>query len=482
MDNIHGYVILFLIWLISTILFRAIFSKTRTKPNLPPSPLAFPIIGHIHLLGPKTHLAFHKLSNRYGPIFQLYLGSLPCVVVSSSEIAKEILKTNEISFADRKANTAVSYLTYGSSDFGFAPYGAYWKFIKKLCMSELLNGRMLDQLLPIRQEEINRLLQMIQMNAESGEAVDISGELVRLSSSIITRMSISKRCTDSDEEAHNIRKLVKESSKLSARFNLSDYHWLFKKLDVQGLNKGLKEVRDGFDAILERTIDEHLEARKKKTAGGAPKDILDVLLNILEDESSEIKLTRINIKAFFMDLLSGGTDTSAITAEWVLAELINHPTIMEKARKEIDSVVGKDRVVLESDIANLPYIQAVVKETLRLHTPASIVARQSSESCNIVGYDIPANTKVFVNVWALGRDPKYWDNPLEFNPERFLSQKGTGVATSQLDVRGQNYHLLPFGSGRRGCPGASLALNIVQTTVAALIQCFEWKVGDGRES
>ena len=175
-----------------------------------------------------------------------------------------------------------------------------------------------------------------------------------------------------------------------------------------------------------------------------------------------------------------GTDTSALTTEWALAELINHPHVMERARQEINAVVGNSRILEESDLVNLPYLQAIVKETLRIHPTGPMIVRESSESCTLWGYEIPAKTQLFVNVWAIGRDPNYWDNPLEFRPERFLSEEGSGK--SQLDVRGQHFHLIPFGSGRRGCPGTSLALQVVQTNLAAMIQCFEWKVSGGNET
>nr|DAD42260.1 TPA_asm: hypothetical protein HUJ06_000490 [Nelumbo nucifera] len=138
--------------------------------------------------------------------------------------------------------------------------------------------------------------------------------------------------------------------------------------------------------------------------------------------------------------------------EWALAELINHPSVFEKAREEVDVVIGKSRSVEEPDIPNLPYLQAI----------------------------IPAETTAYVNIWAIGRDPKHWDNPLEFQPERFIAQEGSSTG-AQLDVRGQHFHFLPFGSGRRSCPGASLALQLMETTLASLIQCFEWKVGDGKD-
>lgn len=178
-------------------------------------------------------------------------------------------------------------------------------------------------------------------------------------------------------------------------------------------------------------------------------------------------------------MFGAGTDTSAVTTEWAISELINHPHVMAKARQEIDMVIGKKRIVEESDIAKLPYIQAIVKETLRLHPTGPLIVRECKEDCVVAGYEIPAKTRLFVNVWAIGRDPNHWENPLEFWPERFVDEEGSGK--SQLDVRGQHFHLLPFGSGRRSCPGATLALLVVQTTLASMVQCFEWKVGDGDE-
>lgn len=169
-----------------------------------------------------------------------------------------------------------------------------------------------------------------------------------------------------------------------------------------------------------------------------------------------------------------GTDTSAITMEWALAELINHPRVMERVRQEIDSVIGRKRIVGESDIVKLPYLQAVVKEAMRIHPAGPLLFRESARSCVVSGYEIAEKTRLFVNVWAIGRDPNHWKEPHEFRPERFMNQDGN--EQSQLDVRGQHFQLIPFGSGRRGCPGASLALQVVQTNLAAMIQCFEWKV------
>ena len=178
-------------------------------------------------------------------------------------------------------------------------------------------------------------------------------------------------------------------------------------------------------------------------------------------------------------MFGAGTESLAVAIEWALSELITNPKWMAKARQEIDQVVGKNRIVEESDIPNLPCIQAIVKETFRLHPGGAFISRESSEDCSINGYHIPANTMLLINGWAINRDPNYWENPLEFKPERFLNEDGT--SKKELDVRGQIFQLMPFGSGRRLCPGVNLALLVVPTMLAAMVQGFEWKVGkDGK--
>ncbi|EXC30897.1 Cytochrome P450 93A1 [Morus notabilis] len=475
MEDLQGYIMLFLVWLVSTILVQAIFAKVRTKARLPPSPPALPIIGHLHLLGPIPHQSFHKLSNHYGPLFHLSLGSVPCVVVSSPEMAKEFLKTQETSFANRPQLAVLDHLSYPSADFTFGPYGPYWKFMKKLCMSRLLGGQTLDRLLPVRREEIERLLKLVLKRAEKNEPVEVGGLLTRLTNNVVSRMVVGQRCSKDDSDAEKIRELVKERSQLVAKFNLSDYIWFFKNWDLQGFSRRGKEFHEKFGAMMEKIISEHEEARKeeKGRCDQKVKDLLDILLDISEDENSEIRLGRDHIKGIH----PAGTGTSATAIEWALAELISHPKIMNKAIQEIDTIVGKTKLVEESDIGNLHYIQAIVKETLRLHPAGPLILRESSENCNVNGYSISKNTRVFINSWAIGRDPKHWEDPLEFKPERFLDEEGN--VKSQLDVRGQNFHLLPFGSGRRSCPGTSLALQVVQTSLASMIQCFEWRLVSG---
>lgn len=175
------------------------------------------------------------------------------------------------------------------------------------------------------------------------------------------------------------------------------------------------------------------------------------------------------------DLIAGGTESSAVTVEWAMSELLKQPHIFEKATEELDQVIGNDRWVDEKDIPNLPYIEAIVKETMRMHPVAPmLVPRLSREDSTIDGYDIPAGTRILVNVWTIGRDPTIWEAPNEFKPERFIGKA--------IDVKGNNFELLPFGAGRRMCPGYSLGLKVIQVSLANLLHGFKWKLPHGMKA
>ncbi|EXC01457.1 2-hydroxyisoflavanone synthase [Morus notabilis] len=179
----------------------------------------------------------------------------------------------------------------------------------------------------------------------------------------------------------------------------------------------------------------------------------------------------------FQDLFTAGTDTTAATTEWILSELINNPRVLQKAREEIDQVVGKTRLVNESDGPNLPYMQAIIKEVLRLHPVSPVITRKCVKECKVGKYIIPVGTILFVNNWAISRDPKYWESPLAFRPERFLQDHKEGSKIG-IDIKGQHYELLPFGSGRKMCPGMNLAQQMLPTVAAAIIQCFDLNIAD----
>ncbi|KAG5222240.1 cytochrome P450 family protein [Salix suchowensis] len=461
------------------ILLLSVFIKNSRlgHGSLPPGPTPLPIIGHFHLLGPLIHHSFRDLSSSYGSLIYLRLGSVPCVVASTPELAKELLKTNDLTFSSRMHSLAIDHLTYNSS-LAFSPYGPYWRFIKKMSTFAFLGNRALNQFLPIRRKELREFLGVLHDKSKVCDSVNVTEELLKLSSNIISQIILSLRCSGTDNEAEGVRTLVREVTQMFGEFNVSDFFWFCRNLDFQGYRRKFKDVHRRYDALVEKIITNREIERKNKSSGGEYKarDLLDMMLDAMEDKSSEVELTRENIKALVLDFITAATDTTATATEWALAELINNPKVLAKAQQEIDTVVGNKRLVEESDSPNLPYIQAIIKETFRLHPPVPMISRKSIQESKIKGYTIPQDTLLFVNVWSIGRDSRYWKNPLEFEPERFLKPDG------DMDIKGQHYELLPFGSGRRSCPGIALAMLELPVTVAAMIQCFEWNVVDSSDA
>nr|QEA08558.1 flavone synthase II [Chrysanthemum indicum] len=453
-----------------------LLSKRNQNHRLPPSPPSLPVIGHLHHLGPLIHQSFHSLSTRYGPLIHLRLGSVPCVVASTPDLARDFLKTNELAFSSRKHSLAIHHITYGVA-FAFAPYGPYWKFIKKLSTVELLGNQNLGHFLPIRTREIHELLQTLMVKSKLKETVNLTEELLKLTNNVICQMMMSIRCSGTNSEADEAKNLVREVTKIFGEFNVSDFIWFCKNIDLQGFKKRYEDTHIRYDALLEKIIYEREEKRRREGKSEDEKgtDFLDMLLDVLENGKADITITRDHIKALILDFFTAATDTTAIAIEWTLVELINNPKVLEKAKEEIDKVIGNERLVQESDTPNLPYIQAIIKEALRLHPPIPMLIRKSIENVTVQGYDIPAGTMLFVNIWSIGRNPEYWEMPLEFRPERFLEGD---VLKSSLDIKGQSFQLLPFGTGRRGCPGINLAMRELPVVIAGLIQCFDWNVNE----
>uniref|UniRef100_A0ACD5VCE7 Uncharacterized protein n=1 Tax=Avena sativa TaxID=4498 RepID=A0ACD5VCE7_AVESA len=461
---------------VTWILVMVALKRRDGRKRLPPSPWGLPVIGHLHLVRPPVHRTFHDMAARLGPLMLLRLGSTLCVVVSSAGVASELIRTHEGKISERPLTAVARQFAYGSDGFAFAPYGAHWRFIKRLCMSELLGPKTVEQLRPIRRAALVSLLQnVLSTSAAKAERVDLTAALIRLANTSIIRMMASTVPESVTDEARALAKAVAE---LIGAFNVEDHVSVCRGWDLQGLNRRAADVHRGFDAVLEDMIRHKEKARRTRD----PKttlsmDLLDILLDKMEDETAaaegEVKLTRDKIKAFGLDIVTAGSDTSAAMMEWMLAELINHPEVLRKLRDEIDAVVGRDRIAGEADVATLPYLQAVYKETLRLRPAAPIANRQSTEEMLVAGgFTVPAGTTVLFNVWSIGRDPAYWDAPQEFRPERFMA----GGDSEGLDPRGQHFQYLPFGSGRRACPGMGLVQQFVPAVVAALVQCFDWEV------
>ncbi|CAI0418220.1 unnamed protein product [Linum tenue] len=498
-DQAHYFI--FIIATTATLLvlrLAKIFILTKTpspannrKLRLPPSPPALPLIGHIHHLASAQPLfkTFHALRQKYGPLLYLRLGSYPVVLVSSPSLASEIFHTHDVSFAAKPDSPLEDRLLFGDSGFVTAPYGDYWKFVKKLCVTELLSTRQLDRSRSVRREEVGRLLRKLVAKSEEKAAVDLSVELMTLANNVTCRMAMSTRCSGEENEAERCRKLVKESNELTAKMLLAHMLGPFKRVGYFLLRRQAKEVPARCDELLETILLEHEQrsaasaAANKRDGDDGPSldctnsDLMDILLRVSKDPDAEIKVTRKNIKAFFLEIFIAGTGTTSDAIVWTMAELLNHPTIFKRARQEIrDLIIGSgnnNRLVEETDIPNLHYLQAVVKEALRLHPPVISAPRVCREACRVGGFDIPKGVAVALNVYSIARDPEVWANPDDFFPERFLQSK--------VEKGFQANGFAAFGGGRRMCPGSNLAFTVICYAVAAMVQCFDWKVADGED-
>ncbi|PKU76196.1 flavonoid 3'-monooxygenase [Dendrobium catenatum] len=492
--------------LIFTILLTSLFllavafqilSRRRHRLPLPPGPKGWPLLGFLPKLGPNPHQIFHRLSKIHGPLLHLRFGVVDVVVPCSAAVAEKLLR-NDMKFINRPKNSGAEHVAYNYQDIGFLPYGPRWRMQRKLCALHLFSSKALDDFQDGRRTEFTRLVrrlaaQSVKANGNEEEAVvDISREVAACVGNSLSLLLLGRRVFDHDrpEVEEELRSMVMELMALTGSFCIADFLPGLRWFDPQGLIARMKKLNRKFDEFLNMFIAEHRAALAETTGplitnnAVANKDLLTVMLKLQEinvDDEEGAKLTDIDIKALLMSLYAAGSDSNSILAEWALAELIRNPIILERAQAEVDSVVGRDRLVCESDLPNLPLLQAIVKETLRLHPPAPIsLPRVAVEDCQVDGYLIPRGTTLLLNIWAIGRDPSVWpDEPLDFRPDRFLP----GGLHEGVDLKGSsNFSLLPFGTGRRMCVGMNLGLRMLSLMTATMVHSFDWYLPNGQNS
>ncbi|XP_009136238.1 cytochrome P450 705A22 [Brassica rapa] len=475
------YFILILLCFFAFICFFLFFTKPTHSVRLPPSPPSLPIIGHLHhllfFLLYKPSLFFfdilpleflHTLSSKYGTLLLFRASFFPFLLVSSASVAYEIFTTHDVNVSSRNLPTNEGSIIFDTSGFVTAPYGGYFKFMKKLIVTKLLGPNAQVQSRSIREDELERLRGILLDKARKKESVEINKEARKLVGNIVARMTMGRSFTEENGDVESIQSLVAKANASKIKMALSVL--IFGQLEKVGISWFKKRtVIKKFDKLIERCLVEHKEKPNKDQC----MDMMDVLLAVSEDPNAEYKITRNNIKAFLVELFLGGIDTSVNSIQWTMAEIINNPIIADRLREEIDSVVGKSRLIQETDLPNLPYLQAVIKEALRLHPPVPIIPREFNQGCTVGGFFVPGKTRLLVNIFAVMRDPNVWEDPLEFKPERFL----TSLSSGQEDERNkQTLKYLPFGGGRRGCPASNLGYMIVGTTIGMMLQCFDWSI------
>nr|AYK02621.1 coumarate 3-hydroxylase [Catalpa fargesii] len=448
-----------------------LFQRLRFK--LPPGPRPLPIVGNLYDLKPVLVRCFTEWSQVYGPIFSVYLGSHLSVVVNSAELAKEVLKDNDQQLANRNRTRQIAKFSKNGMDLIWSDYGPHYVKVRKLCTLELFSMKRLDALRPIREDEVTAMVESIFKDCikpeNKGKALVLREYLGMMAFLHITRLTFGKRFMDSngviDGQGEELKGILNNGIKLGTKKSFAEFlPWL--RFLFKAENQALAEHDARADSFTKKIMEEHTLARKK--TGNTKSHFVDALLTL----QKEYDLSEDTVIGLLWDMISAGMDTTTITVEWAMAEMVRNPRVQQKVQEELDRVVGTNRIMTEADIPNLPYLQRVTKECFRMHPPTPLMLpHKANTNVKIGGYDIPKGATVSVNAWALARDPAVWKNPLEFRPERFQEE--------DIDMKGTDYRLLPFGSGRRICPGAQLAIYLVTSMLGHMLHHFTWTPPEG---
>ncbi|PHU26646.1 Premnaspirodiene oxygenase [Capsicum chinense] len=414
-----------------------VVSKRSPTLNLPPGPWKLPIIGSIHHLiaSQLPHQTLRDLTKKHGPLMHLQLGEISAIVISSPRVAQEVLKTQDIAFTNRPELLSAKILSYNYSDIAFAPYGNYWRQMQKM---------------------------------------------YALTNAVICRAAFGKRWK---EESVYFMSLIEEMSSMVTGFDISEVFPSLKFLQaITGTKAKLVKLHKEVDEMLDKIIEEHNEKLQNHQKNDDQQeslrkdDLVNLLLRLQENGNLEFPFTADNIKAVILDMFLAGTETSATVLDWAMVELMRNTKVMEKAQTELRRILKGKNKVTEIDLKQFSYLKLVIKETMRLHPPLPLLLpRESREQCVINGYHIPIKTKVIVNAWAINRDAEFWEDAESFLPERFINSD----SNTNMEFIGQNFEYLPFGGGRRMCPGILFGLATIELPLAQLIYYFNWKLPHG---
>ncbi|KAJ3704262.1 hypothetical protein LUZ61_007967 [Rhynchospora tenuis] len=463
-------VLLSLAILVLTKIILTCANKNKRK-NLPPSPPALPFIGHLHLLKKPLHQGLARISEQYGPITYLRFGTRPVLVVSSRSLAEQCFTTHDMAFADRAHLPSVKHVTFDYHHIGAANYGPHWRNVRQIAAVEVLSAQRLHGSSDVRVGEVRDMARRLFQSWNNGsiqskgsyyfEKVDLKTKLFELSLNVMMTMIAGKRFYGENiedlEQTKRFREAVEEFFSLSGASNAEDFLPILRMLGMGGASKKLDHLAELNKEMTQKLIDEHRKAggEKKKT----------MIANLLElQKENPAKYNDETVQVIAVSLLQAGTDTSSNSVEWAMTLLLNNPQVLKKAAAEIDAHVGSERLIQESDMANLPYLHCILNEVLRLYPGGPLlVPHQSREKVTLGGYEIPQGTMLLVNAYHIHRDPSLWAEPTKFKPERF-------EGNVELAKR-----MIPFGMGRRRCPGEGLAIREVGLILGTFIQCFDWE-------
>ncbi|GAB2213091.1 hypothetical protein Drorol1_Dr00021109 [Drosera rotundifolia] len=478
------------LWIaITTIILIVIVSlrKARSKsesPRLPPGPRGLPVVGYLPFLRNDLHRQFTDLAKVYGPIYKLWLGRKLFVVINTPWLARQVLRDQDVTFANRSPTIGATIGTMGGQDIVFSDYNEGWRKRRKLFVTEMLSKASLEDCSHVLKQQVRQMVTNVRNN-DIGKPIDVG----LLASTTIMNTIMSLIWGDTLETivgTKNIqaeyRVIVKKYLSLFAKPNISDFFPFLACFDLQGLERKMKLASQKCEDIIDIGIDHCIKTMKEEKNNGDKSKIrrrtnfLRILLELTNNDGSK-SLALPEIKGILMNTLTGGADTITSTVEWAMAELLNNPIAMSKAQQELKSLIPKNDIVFDpSNLPHLAYLNAIIKETLRLHPPAPfLVPHCPNATTTLNGYIVPTDTTVFINLFAIQMNPTIWgEDAKQFVPERFLDGKA-----SEVDWSGKWFQFIPFGSGRRICPGMVLAERVMVTVLATMLYWFKWRLPEG---
>ncbi|KAJ4713226.1 Cytochrome P450 [Melia azedarach] len=451
--------------------------RIQTRAAIP-GPSGLPFLGLVlAFTGSLTHRVLAKMAQslKAKPLMAFSVGFTRFVISSKPDTAKEIL--NSSAFADRPVKESAYELLFHRA-MGFAPFGEYWRNLRRISATHLFSPKRIGAFAKFRENIGLKMVNEIRDLMGKNGVVEVK-KVLHFGSLNNVMMSVFGKSYEFGENRHGdvdeddgieLESLVSEGYELLGIFNWSDHFPVLSWLDLQGVRRRCRKLVTKVNAFVTKIIEEHKVKKSKinTEVGDDESDFVDVLLELEEEK----RLTDYDMIAVLWEMIFRGTDTVAILLEWILARMVMHPDIQAKAQTEIDTIVGSFRLVSDSDLPNLPFLHAIVKETLRMHPPGPLLswARLAIHDTQIGQHLVPAGTTAMVNMWAITHDEGIWAEANEFKPERFLNE--------DVAILGSNLRLAPFGSGRRVCPGKAMGLATVELWLAQLLQSFKWVPSD----